>query len=320
MPYALRVRGCPQAEREHAELPPLSGPWSAVTRSQSIPFISRPAEKPPHPRPPKGDRTSLHGSPLKAACGRGGQKSSMSQFVAPASCRARSVPSAMLTLATALRSRRKRDGIAMWLRYGSGLLMTGMLWGCAMVNGTPPPGSAPLFQADATDIGLLQAVHREQESLLSTCTQHQSCDQVHFTRAMIALFKNGEAAAASFQQTIAVAPNGPFADSSARWIRFLATPTLRSASADEPNGALLEVMKGLVHAWLEQQRAANASITSRTMETASSPDQVIHTLRQQIHNRDKRIAELTDQLSTLKRIDLDAHGPSKLNLPGTPSK
>ena len=84
----------------------------------------------------------------------------------------------------------------MWFRYGSGLLMTGMLWGCAMVNGTPPPSTAPVFQADATDTAILQTVHREQEALLKTCTQHRSCDQVHFTRAMIALFQNGDAAIA----------------------------------------------------------------------------------------------------------------------------
>jgi hypothetical protein len=29
---------------------------------------------------------------------------------------------------------------------------------------------------------------------------------------------------------------------------------------------------------------------------------------------------LTDQLNTLKQIDLDAHGTSKLSLPGAPSK
>ncbi len=178
-----------------------------------------------------------------------------------------------------------------------------------MVNGTTPPGSAPLFQADATDTVILQAVDREQETLLSTCTQHQSCDQVHFTRAMIALFKNGETAAASFQQAIAIAPNGPFADSSARWIRFLANRTLHSASADEPGGAF-GVMKGLVRAWLGQQR----------VETAKSPDLAVHTLRRRIRTRDKRIAELTDQLHALKQIDIDAHGPSKLNLPKTPSK
>jgi hypothetical protein len=188
--------------------------------------------------------------------------------------------------------------------------MAGMLWGCATVNGTPPPGSAPLFQADATDTAILQAVHREQETLLSTCTQHQSCDQVHFTRAMIALFQNREAAAASFQQAIAVAPNGPFADSSARWIRFLANRTFRPASAGEPNRALLEVMKGLVRTWLGQQRA----------ETAKSPDLAVHTLRRQIRSRDKRIAELTDQLHALKQIDLDSHGTSKLSLPRTASK
>ncbi len=191
----------------------------------------------------------------------------------------------------------------MWLRYGSGLLMTGMLWGCAAVNGTPPPGSAPLFQADATDTVILQAVHREQVTLLSTCTQHQSCDQVHFTRAMIALFQNGEAAAASFQQAIAVSSNGPFADSSARWIRLLSNRTFRPAPAGEPNGVVLEVMKGLVRTWLEQQRAA-----------------AVPTLQRRVRDRDKRIAELTDQLNTLKQIDLDAHRNSKLSLPRTPSK
>jgi len=197
----------------------------------------------------------------------------------------------------------------MWLRHGFWLLITGMLWGCAMVNGTAPPGSAPLFQADATDTVILQTVHREQEALLSTCRQHQSCDQVHFTRAMIALFQNGEAAAASFQQVIAVAPKGPFADSSALWIRFLANRASHHASADKPNGAL-GVMKGLVRAWLAQQRA----------ETAKSPDLAVHTLRRRIRTRDKRIAELTDQLSALKQIDSDAHRASRLSLPRTPSK
>ena len=197
----------------------------------------------------------------------------------------------------------------MRLPRGSGLLMTGMLWGCTMVNGTAPPGSTPLFQTDATDTVILQTVHREQETLLSTCTQHQTCDQVHFTRAMIALFQNREAAAASFQQAIAVAPNGPFADSSARWIRFLANRTFRPTSTDDPNGALL-VMKGLVRTWLGQQRA----------ETAKSPDLAVHTLRRRIRTREKRIAELTDQLSALKQIDSDAHRNSKLSLPRTPSK
>ena len=200
----------------------------------------------------------------------------------------------------------------MWLRQVSGLLMTGMLWGCATVQGTPPPGSAPLFQADTTDTVILQAVHREQKTLLSTCTQHQSCDQVHFTRAMVALFQNGDAAAASFQQAIAAAPNGPFADSSALWIRFLANRTFYHASADKPNRAILDVMKGLVRTWLGQQHAA--------VEPAKSLDPAVHTLRLQIRTRDERIAELTDQLHALKQIDLDANGTNKLSLPRTPSK
>ena len=208
----------------------------------------------------------------------------------------------------------------MWFRHGSWLVMTGMLWGCAMVNSTPPPGSAPLFHTDATDTVLLQAIHREQESLLSTCTQDLSCDQVHFTRAMIALFQNGETAATSFQQAIAVAPKGPFADSSALWIRFLANRTFHPASADEPSGALQEVTKGLVRAWLEQQRTAHAPVTLRAMETAKSQNLAVHTLQRRIRDRDKQIAELTDQLSALKQIDSDAHRHSKLSLPRALSK
>ena len=202
----------------------------------------------------------------------------------------------------------------MWLRYGSGLLMTGLLWGCATINGTPPPpSSAPLIQADVTDTVILQALQREQEMLLRTCTQDQSCDKVHFTRAMIALFQNGEAAGAAFQQAIAVAPKGSFADPSARWIRFLANRTFQPASADEPNGALA-VMKGLVRTWLGQQHAASASVTFK------NPNLVVHSLQQRIRDRDKRIAELTDQLSALKQIDSDAHRTSKLSLPRTPSQ
>lgn len=207
----------------------------------------------------------------------------------------------------------------MWFRHGSGLFLTGMLWGCAMVNGTPPSGSEPLFQADATDTVILQAVHREQETRLSTCAQNHSCDQVHFTRAMIALFQNGDAAAASFQEALTIAPNGPFADSSARWIRFLANRTAHSVSAEEPDGALA-VMRGLVRTWLGQQRAANVSVTLRSGETLKNPGLAVHTLRQRIRSRDRRIAELTDQLSALKQIDSDAHRNSKLSLSKTPSK
>jgi hypothetical protein len=56
------------------------------------------------------------------------------------------------------------------------------------------------------------------------------------------------------------------------------------------------------------------------VETAKSPELAVHTLRQRIRSRDKRIAELTDQLSALKQIDSDAHRTSKLSLPRIPSK
>ena len=210
----------------------------------------------------------------------------------------------------------------MWLRYGSGLLLTGILWGCSMVTSSPPPSpptSAPLFHADATDIATLQAVRREQDTLLTTCAQHQSCDQVHFTRAMVLLFQNREEAATSFQQAIAVAPNGSFADPSKLWIRFLANRSLYSTTNDKPSEALLEVMKGTVRAWLERPRAVGAA-KSATTESVKNLDPSIHNLQLQIRTRDKRIAELTDQLEALKQIDLDSSGTNKLPRPRKSTK
>ncbi|TKB75358.1 MAG: hypothetical protein E8D46_02905 [Nitrospira sp.] len=211
----------------------------------------------------------------------------------------------------------------MRLRHGTWFVLAGLLWSCTTMPVTPPPASAPVFQADADDNILLQSVQREQELLQNTCAQNQSCDQVHFTQAMLALFQNGEAATASFQQTLADAPKGPLADSSTRWIQFLAHRATLIPSADEPTEALLEAMKGLVRTWLGQQRtasAAAAAATLRTAEPAKIQDQAVHVLQRRIRDREKRIAELTDQLSALKQIDLEAHRAGKLSPPGIRSK
>jgi hypothetical protein len=214
----------------------------------------------------------------------------------------------------------------MWLRHGSWLLLVGMFWGCTAMTGTvtPPPATAPVFQADADDNVLLQSVQREQELRLNTCSQNQSCDQVHFTQAMVGLFQNGEAATTSFQQALAAAPKGPLADSSTRWIQFLAHRSTIMTSADEPTESLFEAMKGLVRTWLGQQRTANmaaAAATVRTVEPAKGQqDQAVHVLQRRIRDREKRIAELTDQLSALKQIDMEAHRGGKLSVPRTPSK
>ena len=232
----------------------------------------------------------------------------------PTSDPAKSRPYAMLLLAMTLRPYQNKKGNTMWLRYGQGLFLMGILWGCALVSPThqPPPTPGPLFHADATDTAILETVRREQETLLSTCALYQSCDQVHFTRAMVSLFRNRKEAATSFQQTIAAAPDGPLADPSALWIKFLVNQSFDPASTDEPTGALLDVMKGTVRAWLGRQRTAVGNFKTTATETVKNPDPSLHNLQLEIRTRDKRIAELTDQLDALKQIDLDSRGTSKL--------
>jgi hypothetical protein len=188
-----------------------------------------------------------------------------------------------------------------------------------MMSGPSLPAAVPVFHAETADSALLRTIQREQKSLLSTCAQNQSCDRVHFTRAVVLLFQNGEAAAASFHQAIAAAPNGPFADSSERWIRFLAHGRFPPKSVDEPNRALLGVMKGLVRTWLKQQRAAT-SVTLQTAESAQNTDLAVHTLLRQVREHDKRIAELTDQLSALSQIDSEAQEAATRSLSRTLSR
>jgi bacterioferritin (cytochrome b1) len=56
------------------------------------------------------------------------------------------------------------------------------------------------------------------------------------------------------------------------------------------------------------------------VESAKTQDVAVPILQRQIRDREKRIAELTDQLSALKQIDLEAHRANKLSPPRTLSK
>lgn len=101
------------------------------------------------------------------------------------------------------------------------LLLTGF-WGCAGLSGssTTLPSSA-YFEADSEEREALQAVSRFQESRRSNCRQSATCEEVSYTRGLVALFENREDAITVFQELRTTMPNGRYAASSTRWLSLL---------------------------------------------------------------------------------------------------
>ncbi len=226
---------------------------------------------------------------------------------------------------------------------GIGAVVLAMgLWGCATLADSPSP-SAPFFTVDQTDAKMLQAVARKQEALASKCKDHNACDHVYFTRALVALFESRELAAKYFHKVIAVAPRSRLAASSALWIRLLQeTPNpvdrswvksvLTAPALVDHNAALAQTAERLVRDLLEREvviqqllvmkeadtssveslqrelserdRKMEALLTKRESSKLGGVDaQTLQALQRQINDRDKKIEELTNQLEALKRID-----------------
>ncbi len=164
-----------------------------------------------------------------------------------------------------------------WLSQGTWVLLAGAIWGCMTVS-PPPPPSAPFFLADSAELKMLQTLARKQDALAAKCVEQSSCDQVYFTRALVALFESREAAVKSFQRVITSAPNSRLAASSALWIQILRGGAAGSSSSDEQNAALTQLAQRLVWQWLD---------------------------------REKNIEELTQQLEALKLIEQEAQEKTK---------
>ena len=164
------------------------------------------------------------------------------------------------------------------ISHGTLVLLAGAIWGCTMLSPPPPPPSAPFFIADPADLKMLQTLGRKQDALAAKCGEPSSCEQVYFTRALVALYESREAAVKSFQRVITAAPNSRLAASSALWIQLLRGGAAGFNSSDEQNATLTQVVERLV--W-------------------------------QLLDRERKIEELTNQLEALKRIEQEVQEKTK---------
>jgi hypothetical protein len=167
-----------------------------------------------------------------------------------------------------------------------------------------------LFIPTAADTERLATVSRELTTLAAQCVEPMVCDQVHYTRGLVALFESREAAQTFFRRVTNATPPGPLAAPSALWLHLLDEGGVRWISNDQQESVFTEITAQFVREWIDR-KLGELRNGEKTGSLAHGPDpaigesSVVQSLQRQIRERDKRIAQLTSQLEALKVIDQD---------------
>ncbi len=212
------------------------------------------------------------------------------------------------------------------------------LAGCAAWS-PAPQFSHPYFTVDAGEAKSLQALAKKQEGLVQKCAEHNSCDHVYFTRALLGLYESRDSATKYFEKVIAIVPKSQLAVSSKLWIDLLehhAAPVEQSwfqsvvaaPAISESQAILAQASDRLVRDLLDreliiQQFRAIKEADSQALESlqrelaererkvdsgsgnkkGSTDTSIVASLQRQLSDRDRKIEELMSQLEALKRID-----------------
>lgn len=225
--------------------------------------------------------------------------------------------------------------------FTSGVLSCLFLAGCAAWS-SAPQFSQPYFMVDTGEAKSLLALAKKQEALAPKCADHNSCDHVYFTRALLGLYESRDSASRYFEKVVAVAPKSQLASSSKLWLQLLeyhAAPiehswfqsVMAAPAISESQAILAQVSDQLVRDLLDreliiQQLRAMKDADSQSLESlqrdlaererkmdtvsgkkdtvrGSTDTGIVLSLQKQLTDRDRKIEELTSQLEALKRID-----------------
>ncbi len=146
---------------------------------------------------------------------------------------------------------------SLWVLFAAGL------WGCAGGPGLAVtlPSSA-FFDTDSNEREALQVVSRTQESRRASCQQNATCEEVTYTRALVALFENREDAINAFRELRTTVPNGRYAASSTRWLTLLQGGQKTSVRRDP---LFIQLRQEILHGLLDPDTLA-ASRKSKEQE------------------------------------------------------
>ncbi len=189
---------------------------------------------------------------------------------------------------------------------------------------------ALVLDPEPEDVAYFKAIAEDQEKQLSLCKNDEICRRVHFLRALSALYENRELAALHFRKVVVSRPNGLLAGESRFWLWFLDvlnTPNNagltshelikrlarevvgKELSIHELSGKIenisVEGLKKKIATQDEVVKNLNRTMANLTKELEQTKNE--QALRQDVQQAlkasEKKVAELTNQLDALRRID-----------------
>jgi hypothetical protein len=191
------------------------------------------------------------------------------------------------------------------------LLFFASLWGCATPSVPVPTPSAAFFVPTSEERATLASRASELDAVAADCAADDSChEQVHFSRALVSVFENREAARLSFERVISLNPASPLANSSALWLEVLNNSAGGLTASSGP------LVIDLTNLWLRQWMARPMTPPSIEARPLAVPrPALVQALHQQVRERDRRIAQLRAQLDALKVINQDQEDRRQIRQP-----
>jgi hypothetical protein len=180
-----------------------------------------------------------------------------------------------------------------------------LLAGCAAWS-SAPQFSQPYFTVDMGEAKSLQVLAKKQEALAQKCAEHNSCDHVYFTRALLGLYESRDSASKYFEKVIAVAPKSQLASSSKLWIQLLehhSAPVEQSwfqsvmaaPAISESQAILAQASDRLVRDLLDRELIIQQL---RALKEADS--QSLESLQRELAERDRKMDSVSGKRDTAR--------------------
>jgi hypothetical protein len=194
------------------------------------------------------------------------------------------------------------------------LLLLGALGGCGTLSTpVPSPSSAPFFTPTPEERVNLALRASELDAIAAECAAENSCEeQVHFSRALVRLFENREAAQASFEKVIALNPASALSNSSALWLHLLRDDAHPLTASNR------QLLMDFASHWLRHGVARRMAVASpQEPMPGVAKAALVQALHQQVRERDSHIAHLRAQLEALKIISQEQEDRRKMRPPAS---
>ena len=191
------------------------------------------------------------------------------------------------------------------------------LWGCDGMRSSIPTTSAPFFTPTSEDLPRLLRISRDLDLKAGQCLKTATCEHVYYSKALVGLFEDREAARNSFRHVMEHNPASPLASSSQLWLRVIDLDETDSASSP-----MRDIMAHFVRDWIEHRLTEPANpekpvLPATLHDPAVEQARVVHGMQKQLRERDRQIEVLRGQLEALKFIDEDHQKQRKVRPPAS---